>query len=85
MKGRPLVQIEHDFRELINLMFKKGLTPILTTLAPLANFAHYEHTKTKLDRFNNFIKKEGEFLLVMDIWACLVNERGHILFDCFQK
>nr|XP_036229714.1 maternal effect protein oskar isoform X6 [Bactrocera oleae] len=85
MKGRPLVQIEHDFRELINLMFKKGFTPILTTLAPLANFAHDEITKTKLERFNNFIKKEGEFLLVMDIWACLVNERGHILFDCFQN
>ncbi|XP_011188082.1 maternal effect protein oskar [Zeugodacus cucurbitae] len=85
MKGRSLVQIEHDFRELINLMFKKGFTPILTTLAPLANFAHDEHTKNKLERFNSFIKKEGKFSLVMDIWSCLVNERGHILFDCFQN
>ncbi|XP_036337778.1 maternal effect protein oskar [Rhagoletis pomonella] len=85
MKGRPLVQIEHDFRELINLMFKKGYTPILTTLAPLANFAHDKQVKTKLERFNQFIKKEGKFLVVMDIWACLVNERSHILFDCFQN
>ncbi|XP_053964128.1 maternal effect protein oskar [Anastrepha ludens] len=85
MKGRPLVQIEHDFRELVNLLFKKGFTPILTTLAPLANFAHDKQVKFKLERFNQFIKKEAKFLVVMDIWACLVNERGYILFDCFQN
>ncbi|XP_067642898.1 maternal effect protein oskar [Eurosta solidaginis] len=85
MKGRPLVQIQHDFRELLNLMFKKGYTPILTTLAPLANYAHDKQAKYKLYRFNEFIKKEGRFLIVMDIWSCLVNERGQILFDCFQN
>ncbi|XP_004529163.1 maternal effect protein oskar isoform X2 [Ceratitis capitata] len=85
MKGRSLVQIEHDFRELINVIFKKGFTPILTTLAPLANYAHDKQVKTKLERFNHFIKNEGKFLVVMDIWACLVNEKGQILFDCFQN
>lgn len=87
MQGRQLIQIEHDFRELLLTMLKKGIRPILTTLAPLANYSHNHDIKRVLGRFNDFIKREGKQrnLIVIDIWKCLVNEKGHILFDCFQK
>ncbi|XP_013106491.2 maternal effect protein oskar [Stomoxys calcitrans] len=87
MQRRQLVQIEHDFRELIKAMLKKGINPILTTLAPLANYNHENDVKNNLERFNEFIKREGEKrnLVVIDIWKCLANEKGHILFDCYQN
>lgn len=87
MQGRQLIQIEHDFRELLLTMLKKGIRPILTTLAPLANYSHNHDIKRVLGRLNDFIKREGKQrnLVVIDIWKCLVNEKGHILFDCYQK
>ncbi|KAM7362286.1 oskar [Cochliomyia hominivorax] len=87
MQGRQLIQIEHDFRELILTMLKKGIKPILTTLAPLANYSHNHDVKRMLERFNDFIKREGQqrHLIVIDIWKCLVNEKGHVFFDCYQN
>eukprot|EP00099_Drosophila_melanogaster_P013482 NP_001303468.1 oskar, isoform D [Drosophila melanogaster] len=40
MRGKPLVQIEHDFRLLIKEMHNMRLVPILTNLAPLGNYCH---------------------------------------------
>ncbi|XP_065354390.1 maternal effect protein oskar [Calliphora vicina] len=87
MQGRQLIQIEHDFRELILTMVKKGIKPILTTLAPLANYSHNNDAKRVLERLNEFIKREGQQrnLVVIDIWKCLVNEKGHVFFDCYQN
>ncbi|XP_046805267.1 maternal effect protein oskar [Lucilia cuprina] len=87
MQGRQLIQIEHDFRELLLTMLKKGIKPILTTLAPLANYSHNCDLKRLLERFNEFIKREGQYrnLVVIDIWKCLVNEKGHVFFDCYQN
>lgn len=86
MQGRRLIQIEHDFRELVTAILRKGLTPILTTLAPLANYIHNHETRDILTRFNEFIKREGarQHLITIDIWGCLVNEKQQTLFDCFQ-
>lgn len=87
MQGRQLIQIEHEFRELILTMQNKGINPILTTLAPLANYSHKNDVKRLLERFNEFIKREGKKrnLVVIDIWKCLVNEKRHVFFDCYQK
>lgn len=87
LQCRQLIQIEHEYRELIMTMLKKGIKPILTTLAPLANYSHNNEVKTTLERYNEFIKREGKRmdLVVIDIWQCLVNAKGHVLFDCYQK
>lgn len=86
MKGQRLIQIEHNFRELIALMICKGLTPILTTLAPLANYIHNHEVRNILSRFNEFIKREGCRcqLMTIDIWRCMVNDKQQTLFDCYQ-
>lgn len=87
MQGRQLIQIEHEYRELLTIMLKKGIKPILTTLAPLANYTHDIEMKRTLERFNKFIKSEAERnnLIVIDIWKCLVNDKGAVRFDCYQK
>ncbi|EDV95081.1 maternal effect protein oskar [Drosophila grimshawi] len=85
MRGRPLVQIEHDFRQLIKEMHNRRFVPVLTTLAPLANYRHDKHTCDKVSRFNKFIRSEGRHLKVIDIHSCLVNENGIVRFDCFQN
>uniref|UniRef100_A0A1A9WH07 OSK domain-containing protein n=1 Tax=Glossina brevipalpis TaxID=37001 RepID=A0A1A9WH07_9MUSC len=87
MQGRHLIQIEHDFRELVVIMLKKKIKPILTTVAPLANYAHNTEVKMTLMRLNDYIKRLGRArqLMVIDIWKCLVNGKNHTLFDCFQN
>lgn len=85
MRGRPLVQIEHDFRQLVKEMHSRRFVPVLTTLAPLANYRHDKQTCDKVSRFNKFIRNEGRHLKVIDIHSCLINENGIVRFDCFQK
>ncbi|XP_016961451.1 maternal effect protein oskar [Drosophila biarmipes] len=84
LRGRPLVQIEHDFRLLIKEMHSQRFVPILTNLAPLANYCHDKELCDKVNRFNKFIRSEGRHLKVVDIHSCLINERGVVRFDCFQ-
>ncbi|XP_062122114.1 maternal effect protein oskar [Drosophila sulfurigaster albostrigata] len=85
MRGKPLVQIEHDFRQLIKEMHNRRFVPVLTTLAPLANYCHDKQTCEKVLRFNKFIRSEGRHLTVIDIHSCLINENGVVRFDCFQN
>ncbi|XP_039495831.1 maternal effect protein oskar [Drosophila santomea] len=85
MRGKPLVQIEHDFRLLIKEMHNMRLVPILTNLAPLANYCHDKVLCDKIHRFNKFIRSECCHLKVIDIHSCLINERGVVRFDCFQS
>ncbi|XP_017071884.2 maternal effect protein oskar isoform X1 [Drosophila eugracilis] len=85
MKGKPLVQIEHDFRLLIKEMHNQRYIPILTNLAPLANYCHDKVLCDKITRFNKFIASEGRHLKVINIHSCLINERGIVRFDCFQS
>lgn len=85
MKGKPLVQIEHDFRELIDTLIRKGFRPILTTLAPIANHSYDADMKARVERFNEFIKREGKNLQVIDIFSQFVNVRNQTFFDCYQK
>ncbi|XP_017058667.1 maternal effect protein oskar [Drosophila ficusphila] len=85
MRGKPLVQIEHDFRLLIKEMHNRRFVPILTNLAPLANYCHDTVMCDKMSRFNKFIRSEGCHLKIIDIHSCLVNERGIVRFDCFQS
>jgi len=85
LRGRPLVQIEHDFRLLIKEMHNQRFVPILTNLAPLANYCHDKELCDKVNRFNKFIRSEGRHLKVVDIHSCLINERGIVRFDCFQQ
>ncbi|XP_026831612.1 maternal effect protein oskar isoform X2 [Drosophila erecta] len=85
MRGKPLVQIEHDFRLLIKEMHSMRYVPILTNLAPLANYCHDKVLCDKVHRFNKFIRSECCHLKVIDIHSCLINERGVVRFDCFQS
>lgn len=87
MQGQCLIKIEHDFRALIKCMMCKGLTPILTTLAPIANYIHNHEIRDIIMRFNEFIKRESYRcdLMFIDIWRCLVNDKLQTLFDCYQS
>lgn len=83
LQGKSLVQIQHDFLELLAVLREREIYPIVTTLAPLALYNHEKSVKDRLERFNVFIKQRAP--KVIDIWSCVVNQRGQTLFDCFQN
>ncbi|XP_017845654.1 maternal effect protein oskar isoform X2 [Drosophila busckii] len=85
LRGKALVQIQHDFRQLIKEMHNRRFVPVLTTLAPLANYCHSHQICDKVDRFNKFIRSEGKHLRVIDIHSCLINENNIVRFDCYQN
>lgn len=67
---------------LIQTFEKRGILPIITTLAPIGNICHLPDMRYKLEKFNNYIKEN--FYFVIDLTECFVNQSGHILFDCYQ-
>lgn len=83
LHGRDLIEIQHDFLVLIKTLEARGVTPVVTTLAPLANYGHRTGTKHILQCFNEFIMSRG--WKVIDLWSCMVNKNGHILFECYQE
>ncbi|XP_017104763.2 maternal effect protein oskar [Drosophila bipectinata] len=86
MRGKPLVQIEHDFRLLIKEIHSRRCIPILTNLAPLANYCHDKVLCDKISKFNKFVRNEARsHLKFIDINSCLINEKKNVLFDCFQS
>ncbi|KAH8331279.1 hypothetical protein KR067_013569 [Drosophila pandora] len=86
MRGKPLVQIEHDFRLLIKEIHSRRCIPILTNVAPLANYCHDKVLCDKITKFNRFVRNEARsHLKYIDINSCLINEKKNVLFDCFQS
>ncbi|XP_031636566.1 maternal effect protein oskar-like isoform X1 [Contarinia nasturtii] len=86
LHGHDLVQMCSDFENLIAVCEKRGLNPIITTLAPLANTAHTHEMVDKLRKFNVFVM-EKYFMQyeIIDIWSKMTNARGVTNFAYFQS
>lgn len=82
LHGHELLDILSDFRELIDTFEQQGIVPIITTLAPLANFSHHPDIKSKLNRFNNFIRSNYRF--VVDLNALFIDSNTRLLYECYQ-
>ncbi|XP_055300859.1 maternal effect protein oskar-like [Sitodiplosis mosellana] len=85
LHGHDLVEMCADFERLIRVCEQSGLTPIITTLAPLANTGHSPEMFEKLRHFNMFIV-EKYFLKyeIIDIWSKMTNPRGATDFALFK-
>ena len=85
LHGHDLVDMRHDFEELLRVCEARGLQPIITTLAPLANGNHSPDARDKLIAFNRYlIDRFSQLYQVIDVYPRFVNQRGQTLYDCYQ-
>lgn len=86
LHDHELVEMCSDFEKLIKVCEKRKLTPIITTLAPLANGGHSQEMVNKLRKFNVFItEKYFTRYDTIDIWSKMTNPRGVTNFDIYQS
>lgn len=86
LHGHLLSDMCTDFDRLINACEFRGVKPIITTLAPLANSSHSTETSQKLLQFNQYLLNKYETKYpIIDIWSQMVNAMGETDFDCFER
>lgn len=84
LHGGEYVDMKNDFLNLYDAFQIRGITPIITTLAPLANQKHNPEVEKKWKRFNNFLKQT--FPRVVDISPVFEAQgTGHTIHDCYQR
>lgn len=86
LHGHLLNDMCIDFDRLIRACEQRGVRPIITTLAPLANSSHSPENRIKLLQFNQFLLNTYETQYpVIDIWSQMVNPVGQTDFECFER
>lgn len=84
-EGRQLIEIIQDFDLLLDACQYKGVTAVLTTLAPLPN--HMMNNKNQILKcFNEYIRKccSVEFP-VIDLHFCMIKSDGTANLDLYQR
>lgn len=85
LHGHDLIDMHHDFIELVTLCDQRHVDLTITTIAPLANVSHKPDGRNKICSFNRFlVERFSATHRVIDIYACMVGARGETLFDCYQ-
>lgn len=85
LHGHELVDMCTDFMHLIEVCERRGLKPIITTLAPLANTGHLPVMFEKLREFNAWIM--DKYLTryeIIDVWSKMTNPRGSTNFTLYK-
>lgn len=86
LHGHELVEMCADFEHLIKVCKHRGLQPIITTLAPLANSGHSPEMVKKLREFNVFLMdKYYTVYETIDISSKMTNPRGLTNFAYYQS
>lgn len=81
LQGRELIDMMKDMHELCDMLCRKGIFPILTTIAPLANQMHNTILENKRKSFNTYIMAYFDYV---DIERCFLSNYNRILFDLYQ-
>lgn len=84
LHGRELIDIISDYMALLEAFNFRGIKPIITTLAPLANLSHAKHTRNNLTKFNEFLRGLSSDVSVIDLWQCMVDQHARTLYECYQ-
>lgn len=83
LHGHNLFNIVSDFRMLMWAFQSRGIKPILTTLPPIGNMAHTHDYRFTVIKFNEFLMSQNIFP-VIDLFQCMVDPNGKILYECYQ-
>lgn len=85
LHGHDLVDMLADYNELIRACEERNITPIITTIAPLANNNHTPESREKLRSFNSYLyDRFFPKYRIIDIRSQMVSPSGSTLYDCYQ-
>lgn len=85
LHGTALIDMCYHLKRLVTVCKERGIEPILTTLAPLANINHSTEMRDKLLLYNNFIcDKFINKCLIIDIWSAMISPTSSTLFELFE-
>lgn len=82
LHGQNLFDMIGDFNDLVWALKQRGIEPIITTIAPLANMAHLPDIVMTVNKFNEYLK--NNYPCVIDFCDCLVEKNGRIFYECYQ-
>lgn len=84
LHGRDLIDMQSDFCELVEVLEHRNIVPIITTLAPIANFGFLPEQRIQFDRFNTFLRTK--FDNVIDLWSIFVkNSKYQTIYELYKS
>ncbi|XP_053669955.1 maternal effect protein oskar [Anopheles nili] len=82
LHGRPMIDLIHDFDQLMVRFRERNVEPIVTTLTPIANCGGRTPMAQRLLKFNEYICRMCPRHI--DLWKHFVHSDGTTRFECFQ-
>lgn len=78
-EGKPLIEMIRDIKRFVATCDDLEIKPILTTLAPLANYCIDDAKKRNLLGFNAFIMEQlSKRYFVIDLYNCMLTPEGAV-------
>ncbi|XP_050070135.1 maternal effect protein oskar [Anopheles maculipalpis] len=82
LHGREMIDLIHDFDQLVARFRERSVEPIMTTLAPIANSGGRTPMADRLLKMNEYICRNCP--RTIDLWKHFVHANGTTRFECYQ-
>uniref|UniRef100_A0A182U2C7 OSK domain-containing protein n=1 Tax=Anopheles melas TaxID=34690 RepID=A0A182U2C7_9DIPT len=82
LHGRAMIDLIHDFNQLVARFRERNVEPIMTTLTPIANSGGRTTMAERLLKLNEYICRTCP--RTIDLWKYFVHADGTVRFECFQ-
>lgn len=82
LHGRAMIDVIHDFNQLVARFRERNVEPIMTTLAPIANSGGRTPMAERLLKMNEYICRTCP--RTIDLWKHFVHANGTVRFECYQ-
>lgn len=82
LHGRVMIDLIHDFDQLIARFRERNVEPIVTTLTPIANCGGRTAMAQRLHKLNEYICRTCP--RTIDLWKHFVHPDGAVRFECYQ-
>uniref|UniRef100_A0A182NSM8 OSK domain-containing protein n=1 Tax=Anopheles dirus TaxID=7168 RepID=A0A182NSM8_9DIPT len=82
LHGRVMIDLIHDFDQLIARFRARNVEPIVTTLTPVANCGGRTAMAQRLHKLNEYICRTCP--RTIDLWKHFVHPDGAVRFECYQ-
>lgn len=82
--GTELAQLMLDYCFMLKVCKIRNIRPILTTIAPLANYRLGDRAEVT-DKLNRYIMSNASIFPVIDLYSCFVNKDGLMNLNYYQQ